>query len=78
MSQFSYLKPYVTVILTYRVVESIRVYTHKLLLILSDRDPGGPVIKTPYFQCRRQRVQSLVRELRSHMPYGVIKKKQHY
>ena len=29
--------------------------------------PGCPVVKTVYFQCRGAQVQSLVRELRSHM-----------
>ena len=32
--------------------------------------PGGPVVKTPCFQCRGARVQPLVGELRSHMPRG--------
>ena len=40
----------------------------------STRDfPIGPVVKTPYSQCR---VQSLVRELRSLMPRGMDKKKK--
>ena len=30
--------------------------------------PGGPVVKTPHFQCR-EGVWSLVWELRSHVPY---------
>ena len=37
---------------------------------------GGPVDKTPHSQCRGQSVQSLVRELRSHMPHGMAKKKK--
>ena len=35
--------------------------------------PGGPVVKTPHFQCR---IQSWVPELRSHMPQGVAERKQ--
>ena len=29
--------------------------------------PGGPVVKTPHFQCRGRRFNPSVRELRSHM-----------
>ena len=35
--------------------------------------PGSPVVKFLHFQSRQARVQSLVRELRSHMPCGVAK-----
>ena len=35
--------------------------------------PGSPVVRTQCFYCRG-RVQSLIRELRSHMPGGVAKK----
>ena len=35
--------------------------------------PGSPVVKTT---CRGLGVQSLVRELRSHMPHGAAKKKR--
>ena len=40
--------------------------------------PGGPVAKAPHSQCRGTQVQSLVRELRSHMPCSqkYIKKKK--
>ena len=34
-------------------------------------DPG---VKTPYFHCRGVWVQSLVGELRSHMPHSAVKK----
>ena len=33
--------------------------------------PGGQVIKTPRFYCKRAWVQSLVRERRSCMPYSM-------
>ena len=36
--------------------------------------PGGPVVRTLSFHCQGHRVQSLVRELRSHKPCGVGKK----
>ena len=36
--------------------------------------PTGPVVRTPHFQCNRAKVQTLVRELRSHMLYGMAKK----
>ena len=36
--------------------------------------PNGPVVRTPHFQCNRAKVQTLVRELRSHMLYGMAKK----
>ena len=35
---------------------------------------GGPVVKTLCFQCRAVWVQTLVGELRSHMPCGMAKK----
>ena len=38
--------------------------------------PGGLVVKIPLFQCMELRVQSQVRELRSHMFCGVAKKKR--
>ena len=38
--------------------------------------PGGPVVKTPSFQCREHVFPSLVGELRSHMMLGVAKKKE--
>ena len=38
--------------------------------------PGGPVVKTPSFQCREHVFPSLVGELRSHMMLGVAKKKK--
>ena len=38
--------------------------------------PGGPVVKTLHFQCRRVQVRSLVGELRSPMPYSMTKKKK--
>ena len=38
--------------------------------------PGGPVVEIPRFQCRGAWVQSLVKELRSHMLRGMIKKKK--
>ena len=37
--------------------------------------PGCPMVKPLGFQGRGVQVQSLVRELRSHMPYGMAKKK---
>jgi len=36
--------------------------------------PGGPVFGALCFQCRGTRVQSLVRELGSHLPFGMAKK----
>ena len=38
--------------------------------------PGGPVVRTLSFHCREFRVRSLVREFRSHKPYGTAKKKK--
>ena len=38
--------------------------------------PGGLVIKTLHFHCRGKQVQSLIRELRSHMLCGMAKKKK--
>ena len=38
--------------------------------------PGSPVVKFPHFQCRGARVQSLVGELRSHMPCSMTIKKE--
>ena len=38
--------------------------------------PGGPVVKTPHSQCRRAWFRSLVRELRSHTPCSIAKKKK--
>ena len=38
--------------------------------------PRGPVVRTLSFHCREFRVRSLVRELRSHKPYGTAKKKK--
>ena len=38
--------------------------------------PGSPVVKTPCFHYRGAQFQSLVRELTSHMPQGMAKKKQ--
>ena len=38
--------------------------------------PGGPVVKTPSFQCREHVFPSLVGEIRSHMMLGVAKKKK--
>ena len=37
---------------------------------------GGPVLKIPGFHCRGAWVQSLFRELRSHMPSSAAKKKK--
>ena len=37
--------------------------------------PWCPVVKTPCFHCRGAWVQSLVRELRSCMPCGMVKRK---
>ena len=36
--------------------------------------PGGPVVKTPHFGYGGVWVQSLVRELRSYMPHGTVKR----
>ena len=36
--------------------------------------PGGPVAKTPHFECRGVWVQFLVGELRSRMLCGTVKK----
>ena len=41
-------------------------------IIIHGDFPGGLVVKTLCFQCR---VQSLVRELRSHMPHSGTAKK---
>ena len=38
--------------------------------------PGGPVVRTPSFHCWVPRVLSLVKELRSHKPWGSAKKKK--
>ena len=38
--------------------------------------PGSPVVKTPCFHYRGAQVQSLVRELTSHMPQGMAPKKK--
>ena len=38
--------------------------------------PGGPVVKTLHFHCRKVRVRSLVGELGSSMPYSMTKKKK--
>ena len=39
--------------------------------------PGGPVVSTPcFFHCWGPRVPSLVKELRSHKPWGSAKKKK--
>ena len=38
--------------------------------------PGCPVVKTVCFQCRGAQVQSLVRELRSHMVQCSKKKRE--
>ena len=38
--------------------------------------PGGPLVKTLHFQCRGERVRSLVGELRFHMSHGAAKKQQ--
>jgi len=38
--------------------------------------PGGPVAKNLHFHCRGAQVQSLVRELRSHIPHVLPKKKK--
>ena len=38
--------------------------------------PGGPVVRTPCFHCWGPRVLSLVKELRSHKPWGSAKKKK--
>ena len=58
--------------------------TYKQLMQLTIKNtnnpglPGGPVVKTLCFHHRGQaRVQSLVRELRSHMPRGGEKKKKY-
>ena len=42
--------------------------------------PGGPVVKTLHFQCREYRfyLLSLVRELISHMPCSMAKKKKRW
>ena len=40
--------------------------------------PGNPVIRTPCFHCPRAQVQSLVGELKSHMPHGVAKQSKVY
>ena len=39
--------------------------------------PGNPVIRTPCFHCPRAQVQSLVGELKSHMPHGVAPRGEH-
>ena len=38
--------------------------------------PGGPVVKILSFQCKGVRIQSLVRELRSHLHCSMEKKKK--
>ena len=38
--------------------------------------PGSPVVKTPHSKCRGLWVRSLIRELRSHVPCDVAKKKK--
>ena len=38
--------------------------------------PGGPVVKTLCFQCRRTQIQSLVDELRSHKLCSSAKKRE--
>ena len=38
--------------------------------------PGGPVVKKPLLPMQGVQVQSLVRELRSHVPWGVAKKQK--
>ena len=38
--------------------------------------PGGPVVKTLSFHCRGTQIRSLVQELRSHMPHGLVEKKK--
>ena len=38
--------------------------------------PGGPVVKILSFQCEGVRIQSLVRELRSHLQCSMAKKKK--
>ena len=40
----------------------------KIKMIVARDFPGGPVVKTPCSQCWGSWVQSLVGELRSHMP----------
>ena len=36
--------------------------------------PGGPVVRALYFQCRGERLRSLIGELRFHMSHGAAKK----
>ena len=51
--------------------------SHNPLFFLSFKElvnfPGSLAVKTLCCQCRGERVLSLVRELRSHMPYGAVK-----
>ena len=42
---------------------------------ISRQFPGGPVVRTRCFHCPGARVQSLVRELKSHKLRGAAKKK---
>ena len=37
---------------------------------------GSPVVKTPSFQIKMHRIQSLIRELGCHIPPGMAKNKQ--
>ena len=49
----------------------------KRIMIRSSKDfPGGPVVKTPRFQCRGRGFDPWSGELRSHVPCGVAKKKK--
>ena len=38
--------------------------------------PGGPVVRTPRFQCKGRGFNTWSGELRSHMPHGMAKKKK--
>ena len=53
---------------------SIRYFDCKKLTVVDF--PGSPWVKMPCFQCRTVQVQTLVRELRFHMPHSQKKKKK--
>ena len=56
---------------------SLLVFTSSLKRSTLRDFPGGPVVKTLYFHYWEHGFDPCSGELRSHMPHGVVKKKQH-